>query len=144
VKSLSTVCAFRLRVWSLLPAVLFLLITSACNSAAGQSVPAITPIIPAATSTPTGTVPARIAEMPNAKPGDISLIGVGFATDGNYIMVSSRALPEIASRWQQGDVYLIDEKDGAVYDQIPVMPVVGPLFGKPKIKDQPGMLCCSI
>jgi hypothetical protein len=68
----------------------------------------------------------------------VELLGVGFAADGDFIMVSFRALPEVARNWQSGMVYLVDEATGAVYNEIPVMPIVGPLFGRPVQRGQEG------
>jgi len=73
-----------------------------------------------------------LAEIP------IEVLGVGFAADGGMIEVRFRAPVDVADRWLQTDVYLIDEGTGAEYREIPVMPRIGPLFGKPVRDGQPG------
>ena len=44
----------------------------------------------------------------------------------------------MARKWQQGMVYVVDEATGAKYTEIPVLPVVGPLFGRPNQAGQTG------
>ncbi len=66
------------------------------------------------------------------------MLGVGLAADGAFVIVNFRAPPQAARTWVQGSVYVVDEGSGAVYDHIPVMPAVGPLFGRPKEAGQPG------
>ena len=61
----------------------------------------------------------------------VELKGVGFAVDGSYIMVSYTAPPEVAQDWWENSIYVIDEETGGVYAEIPVMPKIGPLLGKP-------------
>ena len=63
--------------------------------------------------------------------GAVEVIGVGFAADGGFIMVQFKAPPRIAQGWWQGLVSVTDEGNGVVYDEIVVMPVIGPLFARP-------------
>ena len=68
----------------------------------------------------------------------MEIVGVGFAADGDYVMVQFRADPRVTLMWAQGNVYVIDEATGIKYGDIPVMPVVGPLLGQPVEKGQLG------
>ncbi len=68
---------------------------------------------------------------------EVSLVGVGFAAEGAYLNVQFTAPPDLARAWQIGQVYIIDEATGKIYDQVPIMPVLGALFGKPK---EPGQI----
>ena len=70
--------------------------------------------------------------------GSIEVIWVGFAGEGGFIHVQFAAPPEVAENWWQGSVYVVDEASGAVYNEIPVMPKIGPLIGKPKLAGQAG------
>ena len=68
----------------------------------------------------------------------VRLVGVSVGTESDLILVQFKANPSVARKWQQGAVYVVDEATGAIYNEIPVLPVVGPLFGRPKDEDQIG------
>ncbi len=68
----------------------------------------------------------------------IEVLSVNMAVDGGMIQVRFLAPADIADRWLQTDVYIVDEATGAEYREIPVMPRIGPLFGKPARDGQPG------
>jgi hypothetical protein len=61
----------------------------------------------------------------------VELISVGIGVEGYFIEVYFLAPPAVAGGWYQGNVSVIEETSGTVYNEIPVLPVVGPLFGKP-------------
>lgn len=69
---------------------------------------------------------------------DIQIIGVGFAAEGSFIIVRFFAPPDEAEKWWQGSVSVTDESNGNAYDEIPVMPKIGPLIGRPKRPGQTG------
>ncbi len=71
-------------------------------------------------------------------PDGVTLEGVGFAADGGYIMVSYSGPKELLSTFRQDDVYVYDESTRGVYKDIPVMPIIGPLVGKPGTDGQKG------
>jgi hypothetical protein len=76
--------------------------------------------------------PPKLEPVAQAAADDtIEVLRVGFAVDGGLIMVQFRAPPKIAQQWWQGRVSVIDEVTGAVYNEIPVMPKIGPLIGRP-------------
>jgi hypothetical protein len=66
-----------------------------------------------------------------AAPETVELLGVGFAAEGGFIIVNFKAPPSITQTWWQGSVEVIDEASGTVYNEIPVLPVIGPLIGRP-------------
>jgi hypothetical protein len=68
----------------------------------------------------------------------VEVLAVRFAADGGMIMVQFRAPPEEAAKWWPGNVYVQDEAAGTVYNEIPVMPKIGPLIGRPRIQGQLG------
>ena len=82
---------------------------------------------PAATAplTPISTVAGR------ASLSQVELLGVSFAGDANYIYVPFRAPPRVARQWRQGNVSVIDEATGTIYDGVPVAPLIGPLIAHP-------------
>ncbi|RPI20450.1 MAG: hypothetical protein EHM70_26480, partial [Chloroflexota bacterium] len=86
-----------------------------------QQEPAPAAGTPAPTTTPETASPTA---TPAEEGGSISLIGVGFAADGAYIHVQFYAPPRVARGWQQGQVYVVDESTGTVYNEIPVMPII--------------------
>jgi hypothetical protein len=61
----------------------------------------------------------------------VELLGVSVAADGNYLMLQFRAPARLAKTWHSGNVSAIDEATNTVYDYIPVVPVLGELFGRP-------------
>ena len=68
----------------------------------------------------------------------VKVLAVGFAAEGGMIQVRFQAPVDVADRWLQGQVYIIDEESGREYKEIPVMPRIGPLFGKPARQGQNG------
>jgi hypothetical protein len=68
----------------------------------------------------------------------VELLSVGFAGEGGMIHVQFLAPPEAATKWWQGSVVVTDEATGAIYNEIPVMPKIGPLIGRPKRDGQIG------
>ena len=68
----------------------------------------------------------------------VQVTSVGFAAEGGMIVVRFLAPPEEAAKWWQGSVSVTDEGTGEVYDEVPVMPKIGPLIGRPKFAGQAG------
>lgn len=68
----------------------------------------------------------------------IRILGVGFGAQGNYIHVQFAAPVNITKNWQQGVVAVTDEATGTVFQEVPVMPVIGPLFSRPVRDGQAG------
>jgi len=73
-----------------------------------------------------------------AATSQVRLVGVSIGTESDLILVQFKANPSVARKWRQGIVYVVEEATGAIYNEIPVLPVVGPLFGRPKDEDQIG------
>jgi hypothetical protein len=75
------------------------------------------------------------ANNPEARPpgteNTVELLGVGFAAEGGFIIVNFKAPPSVVQDWWQGQVSVTDEASGTVYNEIPVLPVIGPLIGRP-------------
>ncbi|MGE5140671.1 MAG: hypothetical protein ACM3JD_14480 [Rudaea sp.] len=86
---------------------------------------------PAATLTPQAAATGTAG-------GKVVLGQVGFGADGGFIVVNFTAPPQIAHAWIQGMMYVVDEATGYKYSEIPVIPVVGPMFAKPKEDGQSG------
>jgi len=85
--------------------------------------------------------PAQTAEGESAVEEDesaVELVGVTLGTESGLIMVQFKAPPQVARQWQQGNVYLTDEATGTIYNEVPVAPIVGPLFARPKYAGQLG------
>ena len=80
----------------------------------------------------------QITPTQTAQGSTVELLGVGIGTEGNFIEVYFLAPPAVAGGWYQGNVSVTDESTGNVYNEIPVMPVIGPLFGKPVEDGQKG------
>jgi hypothetical protein len=88
-----------------------------------------TPVTP---STPAVSTPEATDENP------VEVVAVGFAAEGGFIEVKFHAPPEVAERWWQGSIAVIDEGTGTTYNEVPVMPRIGPLIGRPKREGQLG------
>lgn len=98
---------------------------------------------PAAAAMVTRTVAAVVATAPSgpqtpvpSPTASIRLMRVGFAANGEYIHVEYFAPPVLISQWRQGLFSVIDEATGEVYNEVPVMPIVGPMIGRPVRPEQ--------
>ncbi len=92
-------------------------------------------------STPQGANPTQqtvTSATQTVEESEVELLGVSLGTETGLILVQFKASPAQARRWQQGDVCVINEATGDVYDEIPVAPVIGPLFGRPNQANQIG------
>jgi hypothetical protein len=87
------------------------------------------------TDTPGGPLPS---DLRNRLEADVELLGVSYAADGAYLMVGFLASPRLAILWQPGELYIVDETTGTKYSQIPFMPKIGRLIGRPAQEGQPG------
>jgi len=68
----------------------------------------------------------------------VRLVSVEIGADGHYIAVHFKAPPRLARTWQPGMLSVVDERTRRVYDDVPNVPVLGPLLGKPKVEGQTG------
>ncbi len=84
-------------------------------------------------ASPTSPAASRPALSPTP---NVRLVGVGFAGGGEYVHVKFYAPPALVRTWRQGMLSVIDEATGEVYNEIPVMPLIGPLLGRPAQPDQ--------
>jgi hypothetical protein len=71
-------------------------------------------------------------------PLTVEVLQVGLAADGGFIIVRFMAPPAEAAKWWQGSVSVTDEGNGAVYEEIPLMPKVGLMIARPKVAGQGG------
>lgn len=69
----------------------------------------------------------------------VELVRVGFAVDSGFIAIQFRAPPEIAHTWWQGDISVTNEETGEIFNEVPVMPLLGPLISKPVQYGQVGV-----
>jgi hypothetical protein len=108
-------------------------------AAASQAVAAVSPQA-APPAAPGYSIPTDIVlpVEPIARQGEVQLLSVTFAADGGFIMVNFIVPPSLASELYQGRLSVTDEATGEVYDAIPVMPVIGPLIGRPIQEGQRG------
>ena len=101
--------------------------------------------------TESGSVAAPDAATPAASGGShasdgatsaelarVRLVSVEIGADGHYIAVHFKAPPRLARTWQPGMLSVVDERTRRVYDDVPNVPVLGPLLGKPKVEGQTG------
>jgi hypothetical protein len=108
--------------------------------------PAITPLAtlkplsPQVTDTasPSPADVGQAAATVGADASAVELLGVMIAPETGLIVVQFKAPPSLAQKWQQGLVYVVDEATGAQYSSIPIAPLLGALFGRPKYAGQIG------
>ncbi|OGO28262.1 MAG: hypothetical protein A2136_00310 [Chloroflexi bacterium RBG_16_54_11] len=79
-------------------------------------------------------IPASTTEQAQ----NVEVERVGFAADGGLIIIQFKAPSEVADKWWQGSVSVVDEASGVEYREIPVMPKIGPLISRPQITGQIG------
>jgi hypothetical protein len=96
--------------------------------------------VPAADQPSASPIPTALSEAKPAEtaPQTVEVLRVGFAGEGGMIHILFRAHPKEAEKWWQGSVSVTDETSGAIYNEIPVMPKIGPLIGRPKREGQLG------
>lgn len=101
------------------------------------------PVVVTSAPTLTGTLAAVAAATPSDRPtpapeptASIRLVRVGFAANGEYIHVEYFAPPVLIAQWRQGLFSVIDETTGEVYNEVPTMPIVGPMIGRPVKPEQ--------
>ena len=97
-----------------------------------------TPAVIAVQSTQTPAASQEPQPSATALSDVVELDSVTLAADGGFIMVNYKAPPVVANQWYQGNVSVTDEVSGVVYDQIPVMPIIGPLIAQPVELGQAG------
>jgi hypothetical protein len=105
-----------------------------------QPEPAVQPatIVPNIPATPLDSVDLSkyTSVQSEPDPDGAQLFEVGFGADGVYIAVSYTAPPELAAKWIQGDIFVVDEKSGTVFNQTALVPVIGWLFQRPMEQGQ--------
>jgi hypothetical protein len=128
---------YRWLLWQI-PAVVFILVIIlvsfiSCRSTSTEQLPEIKPWV----RPPLSTEGIQLATIEPDADG-IVLLGAGIAEEGEMIIINFKGPTKLIQSWNQGNVYIIDEATRIGYDQIPVAPVIGPLFGKPLEEGQPG------
>jgi hypothetical protein len=92
-----------------------------------------------ATATPTPTPkPGLEDEQLESQEPAVEVVRVGFSAEGGMIHIQFRAPPDVATKWWQGSVSVTDEATGTTFNEIPVMPRIGPLIGRPLREGQLG------
>lgn len=80
---------------------------------------------------PSPTPMERPGATETAAPVAVELLRVEIGRESGLISVQFKAPPRVAQKWWQGSVSVTDEATGAVYNEIPVLPIVGPLISRP-------------
>lgn len=102
-------------------------------------------VLPAsASSTPEAQQVQPEIETPEGVPSMdeqvVEILRVSFAAETGFIFIQFYAPPDEAEKWWQGSVSVTDEATGTVYNEIPEMPKIGPLIGRPQIYGQIGFV----
>jgi len=100
------------------------------SAAAADLFPSLALSTPNLTATPGITL--------TQQPSTVKVLGVGLAAEGAMIIVRFLAPPDEAAKWWPGNVSVVDEASGTVYNEIPTMPNIGLLIGRPKVEGQQG------
>ncbi len=107
---------------------------------ASTSLPALQPTLQPVTGAalPSPSSEAELSDAEEADTDAVQIVRVEVGAESGLILVQFKAPHEVARNWQQGMVYVVDEATGTLYNEIPVLPVVGPLFARPKQAGQIG------
>ncbi len=68
----------------------------------------------------------------------VELLGVGFGAEGAFIIANYKAPPVVAQAFWPGVLSITDEASGTVFNEVPLMPLIGPLIARPVENGQPG------
>ena len=94
---------------------------------------------PPTPAAPAGSPASEPLVTPEPVTQAVELLGVGYAADGALLVVQFKAAPMEARRtMRQGTISVTDEASGTVYNEVPSMPIIGPLIGHPAVAGQPG------
>lgn len=93
---------------------------------------------PASAKTPAAGHPAPAQTSINEEEYRIELLDVGFAADGDFILVRFHATRKAADDLWPGRLSVTDEASGVTYAEVPLMPTVGLLIGRPRSFGPPG------
>jgi hypothetical protein len=124
-------------------------LVSQAGAAAPESATPLTPAdtntLPAAQDAPAQGTPTpgngddEPALTPQGTAGDaVEILRVTYGADGAYIVVNFTSTAEAAQTFWPGVLSVTDEASGAIYNEVPVMPLIGPLIARPREKGQPG------
>jgi hypothetical protein len=113
----------------------------AAPAAAARIQPVLTPTPgPQAEEEPADDIAVETPEVSagTGLTGTVELLGVGFGAEGGFIVVNYLAPPKAAQAFWPGVLFVTDEATGTVFEEVPVMPVIGPLIARPIQQGQPG------
>lgn len=107
------------------------------------ALPSVSRLTPGATKSPipvssTSASPTVGADSTGKDEPRVAVLGASIAADTGLIHVEFVSSPRVARGFYQGNVYVVDEATGAKFNEIPVMPKIGPLIGRPKQDGQAG------
>jgi type II secretory pathway pseudopilin PulG len=94
-------------------------------------------------ASPASSPTVESAATGTTAPAAVELLRVEVGRESGLISVQFKAPPKVAQKWWQGSVSVIDEGTGAVYNEVPVLPIVGPLIGRPVRAGQLGYVMLS-
>jgi hypothetical protein len=104
------------------------------------------PLRPAEATGAAAATPSPAASIPVSEtgaPAVVKVTRVEIGRESGLIMVQFTAPPKVVAKWWQGSVSVTDEATGAVYNEVPVLPIVGPLIGRPVRAGQLGYVMLS-
>lgn len=103
-----------------------------------RSLPAVLPTSPPPELEP---APPPASEIPESSAGvtaTVELLSVGFGAEGAYVVANYIAPPVIAQTFWPGVLSITDEASGTVFNEVPLVPLIGPLIARPIEDGQPG------
>jgi hypothetical protein len=114
--------------------------------ACSEKLPMQTPSAVLVPNEPAGKLPGKplisLGENATDNSTSVELLGVKASSEIGFIEVSFKADTATSGKWFQANntMYVIDETNGREYREIPVMPKIGPLVGRPLTRDQVGFV----
>jgi len=70
----------------------------------------------------------------------VQIIKVEIGGEGGFIVVNYTSSYQEAQNFWPSRIWLEDEETRIIYDEIPVMPIIGPLIARPQQDGQPGYI----
>jgi hypothetical protein len=128
----------NIKKWCLIGVAILLVLAmlSACaNDQETQSLPSLVTNPPA---TPNNTVDLSkyILTENEPDPDGAQFFSISIGANDEMIGVNYTAPPQLAQKWIQGDIFVVNEKNGQIFRDTVIVPVVGWLFQRPVLAGQ--------
>jgi hypothetical protein len=84
------------------------------------------------TSIPSPAASSAATPEPDGHLTRVVIVKVSISSETSMITIQFRAPYEMTRPWNQGNIYVQDETDNTLYNEVPVLPIIGPLINRPR------------